>query len=155
MNRLFLFLMTIVLTAPLVSCIITEKGCKNYNAHEQGYTDGLQGVRSALFKKQQHKCTHKYQITLNQKEYDKGFQHGLKELCTYQGGYNFGLSGKIDRKVCPKNQEPKFLKGYLEGRFKHLEKTVSALKGEVSSLQSQLPCPSCDSCCPSCDSSSY
>ena len=172
MNRLFLCLINVALATSFVGCVsltsffMTEKKCKEMNAHEYGRKTALQQMCLNTFNTYKEKCAKKYQINLNQKEFDKGYtqgineygkkvalqqisvstfnehnykeiytekkqqmslqvefdkgyKQGIKELCTEQGGYKFGRSGKTDRKLCPKKKQPSFLKGYKKGRAEY------------------------------------
>ena len=142
MNRLFLCLINVVLATSFVGCVsltsffMTEKKCKEMNAHEYGRKTALQQICLNTFNTYKEKCAKKYQINLNQKEFDKGYKQGIKELCTEQGGYKFGRSGKTDRKLCPKKKQPSFLKGYKKGRAEHAYwQAIRSMQREQESMQ--------------------
>ena len=123
-NNLFQFLIIAILSSTLVGCI-TLKDCKELNSYEYGHKTALHEIDANTFNKHKEKCTQKYQITLNQTQYDKGYKQGIKKLCTHQGGYNLGLSGTVYRKICSKKSEPGFLTGYKDGRIEYLEEEVT------------------------------
>ena len=137
-KHLFQFLIFAMLSSSLVGCIsfgMTEKKCQELNAYEYGNKTALHEIDENIFNKHKKRCTQKYQITLNQINYDKGYKQGIKELCTHQGGYNLGLSGTVYRKTCSKKSEPEFLTGYKDGRIEHLEKEVANWKAKVRSAR--------------------
>ena len=140
-KHLFQFLIITILSTTLVGCIsfgMTEEKCKelNVNSYTYGRTDALNAqpkeASYLLFNRHKETCTQKYQTaSFNQAEYDKGYKAGIKELCTYAGGYNLGLRGAVYRKVCPTKNASELLKGYAEGRIKYLEEKVASLESQV------------------------
>ncbi len=140
-NHFFHFLVIAILSSILVGCIsfgMTEKKCQELNAYNYGHLTALHKLHSNFFNKHKETCAQKYQITLNQAEYDKGYKQGIKELCTRQGGYDLGLHGTAYRKICSKKSEPEFLTGYKEGRIKYLEAEVARLSTQVILQSTQI-----------------
>ena len=145
MNHFFQILISVVLASGLMGCtsltklFMTEKKCKAINTFEYGKKTALQQMSQDTFVLHKKICEEKHQINLSQAEFDKGYAQGIKELCTYEGGYRFGLQGLTDKKICPKKKRPSFLKGYTQGRIKYLEHEISTMYY------------SCNSCCDPCD----
>lgn len=140
-NSLYQFAFIVILFSIFTGCIslgMTEKKCQELNAHKYGRMTALHTLDIHTFNKYKELCAQKYQVTLSQTEYDKGYKQGVKELCTYQGGYNLGRSGIKYRKVCAKKNELKFTNGYKKGRFEYLEAEVARLSRSVRSLKSEI-----------------
>jgi hypothetical protein len=66
------------------------------------------------------------------------YKAGLTEYCDEENGEPVGASGQIYKKVCPKNLEYGFLKGYKHGRKKYLQAIVEQKEDEVQDLDRQI-----------------
>ena len=105
----------------LVSCITNEKVqrdyCEGLDTYKQGYSDASTGQSAKNFQDIINACV-KHEITLDQINYDKGYQAGIKILCTKEKGYDWGVSGQESLGICLNANSEQFSKGYEEGNKK-------------------------------------
>jgi hypothetical protein len=72
------------------------------------------------------------------KELIAKYKAGVTEYCDEENGEPVGASGQVYKKVCPKNLETGFLKGYKLGRKKYLQAIVEQKEEEVHDLDREL-----------------
>ena len=143
LNNTFITWVVLCLVFPLVGCVTTSRVQKDYcnslNIHKKGYEDALKGRSLKSFNKIVNMCT-QYEITLNQEEYTKGWEKGLKVLCTSKSGYERGLKGESNPSTCQKFTQ--FTKAYTKGNKKcwYDEGHTDAINGWSSSHFSQAQC---------------
>jgi hypothetical protein len=72
------------------------------------------------------------------------YAEGLKVLCTADGGYRFGLSGKVYKNTCINGAEAAFFPTYYKGRKEYLIKIIdtetqnsTTLSKDLASLEEQ------------------
>ncbi len=106
---------------------MSRSECEKADWAELGHQDAAGGEDvDGLFKRRQKDCAERG-IRADSKEYALGFEKGVKTLCTYEGGLNFGFSGSASssqntnyfntyKNQCPSELEAEFLKGYRAGR---------------------------------------
>ena len=67
-----------------------------------------------------------------------GWNQGIKQFCTTKNGYIYGKNNEYNN-VCPKNLEPKFLKGYKYGsKIRKQRRYISRLEFEKQKHSSQV-----------------
>ena len=108
--------------------------------YEAGYSDSEDGGKRKFASSKCQKLSKK--AGENKKQYEKGYNKGLSAFCVYKRGYEEGLEGQLYHKICPKNLEAQFLKGYREGDKKCLyeEGLLHGRNGELSSAFSSVKC---------------
>ena len=138
-NRFFVLLLFFSFS----SCNQLEKKyCLSLNFYKLGFEEAKKGLPEKAFEKAKKRCE-KYKIkngiVLDEKEYKRGREKGLKQFCIYDIGYDFGLKGKKYLQVCKnKKTETEFLKGYKAGDKKCLYEDgyATALNGKINDLSS-------------------
>ena len=130
-----------ILTALLIGCVTTadikRNYCKGIDTYKQGQIDVSRGKTENFFNKEAKKCA-EYGVQLNQEQYEKGRQKELKNFCSYEKGYEFGLNGKKYLNICPKKLAADFFKGYRKGDKKCLYEVgySDAVNGKITSFSS-------------------
>lgn len=66
------------------------------------------------------------------------YAEGLKVLCTADGGYRFGLSGKVYKNTCLNGAEAAFFPTYYKGRKEYLTKIIEMETANSSRLKDQM-----------------
>ena len=134
-------LISMLLTGCITSSSIKRDYCRSIDTYKKGYLDVLNGKPAQSFNKEAQFCA-EYEIALNQDQYNKGRTAGLKEFCTYEKGYQFGLNAKQYHNICPQEKATEFLKGYEEGDKKCLYESgyFNSLNGKPSSVFSSIKC---------------
>jgi hypothetical protein len=95
---------------------------------ELGKTDALKGYSLERTKTYQRECSF-FQVDIDQADFSKGFQQGIKRFCTKEQGRAFGESGGDYKNTCPKSTEKTFLSAYIKGRKVYtFNKTKNELK---------------------------
>ena len=84
--------------------------------YEAGYSHANEGKTSSF---PSAKCL-KLSKDQSEKEYTKGWKAGLKNFCSYDKGYDFGLKAKPYLEICPRDNSVDFFKGYKAGDKKCL-----------------------------------
>ena len=84
--------------------------------YEAGYSHANEGKTSSF---PSAKCL-KISKDQSEKEYTKGWKAGLKNFCSYDKGYYFGLKAKPYLEMCPRDNSVDFSKGYRAGDKKCL-----------------------------------
>ena len=104
-----------------VSCVTNQKiqrdYCEGLDTYKKGYLDASTGQFAKDFQDTVNACV-KYEITLDQANYDKGYQEGIKIFCTKDKGYSLGASGQENLGICLNANSDQFSKGYEEGNKK-------------------------------------
>ena len=128
-------------TGCITSSSVKRDYCRSLDVYKKGYLDVLSGKPTQSFNKEAQFCA-EYEIVLNRDQYNKGRIAGLKEFCTYEKGYEFGLNAKQYQNICPQEKATEFLKGYEEGDKKCLyeEGYFNSLNGKPSSVFSSIKC---------------
>ena len=145
MKKIIVFVLVSLFLGFLTGCItassVKRDYCRSIDTYKQGYSDVLSGKTAKSFNRESQFCA-EYEIVLNQDQYNKGRIAGLKEFCTYEKGYKWGLDAKKYHNICPKEKEAEFLKGYKEGDKKCLYESgaFSSLNGKPSSVFSSIRC---------------
>lgn len=95
----------------------SEKGCAEADWQELGMSWALKGktLNEGFLYFEKH-CSGSYGVAVVRRQFDLGFQQGLKDFCTFESGMKFGsIMGRRYKNTCPPNQELSFRMGYDEG----------------------------------------
>lgn len=113
------YLMALFTALGLSGCatgVMSEKECLAADWYGAGLQDGARGLTEAAFDERASRCTAFNAPAPNGEAYLEGRRVALFRLCTDEGGYDYGRSGRVYRGVCRADQETEFLGGYLSGR---------------------------------------
>jgi hypothetical protein len=131
------FLLTIlVLGASLGACAtMSPEQCQSANWFELGRSDGSRGREADLVDSYASQCG-KHGHSVNYKDYRAGRNEGLKEFCTFDGGYHHGSSGYTNSHVCPSELAAEFNKGHRIGyREYDLRRQQEELEDRIEDLE--------------------
>jgi hypothetical protein len=93
---------------------MSKEQCQNTNWYQLGETNGSNGQNVNLGN--DISDCRKYHISVDVKAYQRGWNAGIKNFCTYQKGYSFGSSGRGNPNVCPAgNLQRQFNEGFRKG----------------------------------------
>ncbi len=100
----------------LTSCAhhLSESECRNINWHDRGYQDSSHGLGQNNLLKEQKDCE-KFNIKINNKAYNNGWQQGMKQYCTDKNGYDLGVQGLDYSPICQGAYSLLIDKGYQRG----------------------------------------
>lgn len=93
---------------------ISEESCIAGSWESLGYEDATTGESRGHFTKIAETCA-KYDIKANAVEYRAGYDAGLRQYCTYDKGYDHGVSGYSLKTECREINSTSYLDGYNEG----------------------------------------
>ena len=95
---------------------VFSRGYKKGNKecwYETGYSHAERGYPSSKFDSVTCELLSKKQ---NRAEYNRGWQKGMKALCSLDGGYRWGLTGQRSKPdICPQSASAQFSEGYIKG----------------------------------------
>lgn len=103
----------------LTSCAtLNEQQCKTGNWQEIGRQDGARGFSASRVTSHSKACQ-EHGILVNNSEYQRGYDVGVRDYCTYENGYQMGKSGVMgSQATCPSDLATAFSsaisKGYAE-----------------------------------------
>ena len=128
---------------------LSKEECTDANWTELGHKDALAGKMTPQDSVYQKDCK-EHGLSVNKKDYNSGFNSGLKLYCNYKNGYDLGLKGKRSHLYCEKISE-EFKVGFKVG-FKDFQKVQKkkverdSLKKHLISLNGQSECPTSKIC---------
>ena len=93
---------------------ISEEACVAGSWESLGYEDGRNGNSRGTFSKIAETCT-KYGVSANASEYFSGYSKGLPLYCSYDRGYDHGVSGRSVKEECREINAIPYFDGYDEG----------------------------------------
>lgn len=93
---------------------ISEEACIAGSWESLGYEDGRNGKSRGRFSKIAETCT-KYGISANSTDYFSGYSKGLPLYCSYDRGYDHGVSGRSVKDECREINAVSYFDGYDEG----------------------------------------
>jgi len=93
---------------------ISEEACVAGSWESLGYEDGRNGNSRGKFSKIAETCT-KYGVSANASEYFSGYSKGLPLYCSYDRGYDHGVSGRSVKEECREINAIPYFDGYDEG----------------------------------------
>ena len=104
----------IILLTTLISCAsLSPEDCTKTDWVQKGERDGSNGESSSLFSKYQQQCL-EHGVKISQANYTQGYNHGLRQFCSYKTGYQNGIDGSDPLTECD-HISPSFTRGYEEG----------------------------------------
>ena len=114
----------------LIGCSGLEKrDCAGLDWYKQGEIDGNNGKRRSYFLQHGLAC----KLTPDRATYLKGREEGLKQFCTYSGGFRDALEGQIYLGQCI---DSKNIKNFKKGREKGSE--IYFQKEKIFTLKEKL-----------------
>lgn len=93
---------------------ISKDNCIAGSWESLGYQDGRNGESRGHFSKIAKSCA-KYGISANAIDYRAGYDTGVRQYCSYDKGYDHGLSGNSIKTECREINSRPYLDGYNEG----------------------------------------
>ena len=100
----------------------SKKDCSKENLEKLAQKLAYKGQKKSLFTSLQKSCK-KHGIEINKSTFIKGWTRGMKEFCTEQRGFHWGLTRRENPSICIKELKPFFNKGYLKGKRAYQGKT--------------------------------
>ncbi|MDR0216064.1 MAG: DUF2799 domain-containing protein [Comamonas sp.] len=137
----------------LVAVVSLSAGCSTMNADEcraanwsgLGYADASKGKDVSMAGDRAQACSeHGYRMDMA--AYQRGWNEGLREFCTFPGGQAFGdRGGNYKPGYCPPGAESQFLASYLpaykryqyQQRIDGLQRDINRKNSEIIRLQSK------------------
>lgn len=114
----------------LTSCAsMNREECESANWQEHGKSDA-EFRHANLYNRYVEGCK-EFGVIPNSNQYEAGFKKGLGELCTFQNGYLIGNEGQQLPRICPKENQDKFVQGYIEGQRNHDNKKQMEKQNEL------------------------
>lgn len=140
--RLSLIIMGGVLALLQISCAsMSKEECQMGNWYDYGHRDASKGASSELFMEHSEACT-KHGVSGNKEQYMAGFKEGLKEFCTPENGYQFGIGGGQYKNTCPPALHTKFNASYKKGKeIYDINSQIRSLESDVDRLSNNMVDP--------------
>lgn len=136
------YLMLLFVALGLSGCatgVMSEKECLAADWYSAGLEDGAKGLTEIAFDNRAAQCVGFGAPPPDGAAYLEGRRVALFRLCTDEGGYDYGRSGRIYRGVCRAEREGDFLGGYLSGRRIYgFEAQRDAAQSNYNSIVSSL-----------------
>lgn len=129
-----------VFAVALSACSTTPEivACAAADWVDLGERDGAAGETKGQFNDMADKCGDRG-LLVDRAAYDKGYQIGLAQYCSPQGGFAAGFRGENYEDVCPMEAEVSFLTAYGFGeRLMRLEKDEKDARKKLSKARSDL-----------------
>jgi hypothetical protein len=117
MNNINKYVIFPLLGLTLSGCSLfhmSKEACMATNWYQVGLGDGLSGVMPRSLVSAVADCS-KFNITVDQAGYEKGWHTGVIRFCTYDKGYSIGIQGLTAPTVCPQNLQQQFSRGWNAG----------------------------------------
>jgi Protein of unknown function (DUF2799) len=117
----------------------TKNQCKDLDWAKVGLGHAYDGISyEAGLGYYQKSCGIKHGISVNQREYQRGYKYGLEQFCDTSNAAIWGLQGKKYSGICPKNKEKRFLASYSKGYNKYLQNQVESLNKTIQILEDEV-----------------
>ncbi|MGB0906489.1 MAG: DUF2799 domain-containing protein [Maricaulaceae bacterium] len=94
---------------------ISEESCVTGNWEAIGFKDGSKGKAPGKTADYAKRCA-KFDSIVDQAAYQSGYNAGLPSYCTFERGYERGVSGSSYKQVCSGELAADYAPGYDEGR---------------------------------------
>lgn len=112
--------------------------CDKLDWYEIGRQDGVAGERPTVFETHVRECQAR-RSRPDQEIYLNGYNAGLVEFCSPQGGLEAGKAGRSYAQVCPEHLERRFLPAYEVGRNIHLlERENADIESRIQEIFTRL-----------------
>lgn len=122
----------IFLTVVLAGCAtLSKEQCRQGDWYGLGVADGRSGAPLDRMESHRRACA-EYAVTLDERQYREGRDHGLREYCRWDTAFAAGLEGKRYQHVCPPA---------IDATFDHYNRSayeIYLLKGEIDSVSNQM-----------------
>jgi hypothetical protein len=140
--RLGLIIVGAALAMLQLSCAsMSKEECQMGNWYDYGHRDSSKGGTSDMFMQHSEACM-KHGISGNKEQYMAGFKEGLKEFCTPENAYQFGVGGGQYKNTCPPALHSKFNMSYKKGKeIYDINSQINSLQGEVDRLSNDMVDP--------------
>ena len=123
-----------ILLCGMSGCAALNKAdCEGGDWSRIGYQDGLQGVEVERLAKHRKSCD-TFSVEVDAQAYLKAHAAGLREHCQPENGFKKGDEGRDHRVSCPTDLEPQYLKRYISG----LERALERVEQESGDNQSRV-----------------
>lgn len=93
---------------------MSQQECISTDWEQAGFADGSAGNPQRNLAGAIEDCA-KFGISVNQKTYYKGWKSGVKQFCTYDGGYAVGSRGQTPPNICEGRSYDAFMSGWTRG----------------------------------------
>jgi hypothetical protein len=122
-----------------ISCAsMSKEECQMGNWYDYGHRDSAKGQTSDTFMKHSEACM-KHGVTGNKEQYMAGFKEGLKEFCTPENAYQFGVNGGQYKNTCPPETHSKFNMSYKKGKeIYDINAQINSLQGDIDRLSNDM-----------------
>ncbi len=133
--------------AALSGCAgFSESDCKKTDWLVQGNEDALEGRISSESLKEYRETCAAAGISPDAKQYNMGYQEGLKLFCTQDNGFEVGKDGYEYGGICPRTLEQEFVKGYTPGYelskisadMKSQQETINSIKRAIAEINVEI-----------------
>ncbi len=147
-----LLCLSIVVAAISGCATMSKEECLTADWYMIGQGDAEQGSSRTMLDVRRKDCA-KAGVTPSLRDYDAGYEKGLKRYCTASNGYTQGVSGANYQGICTGFRADDFLSGYNSGlelfaardRVNRVRNDISSyqqniynIRSEVSNLESRL-----------------
>ena len=117
---------------------LNEAECISANWYDLGSENALSGKKSSFVAEHTSACK-KYQITPDFDLYREGWQQGIKQFCSAQSGWRYGIAGNYYRNTCDTQAQAECLKGYNPARkIVQKKREISDLKSDARRLRESI-----------------
>ena len=125
-----------------LSCAsMSKEECQMGNWSDYGHRDATKGESADRFMTHSEACM-KHGITGNKEQYMTGFTAGLKDFCTPDNAYQYGLNGGNYKNTCPPGMHTKFMTNYKKGKeIFDINSSISTLEREIDGLSNSMVDP--------------
>ena len=135
-NTSILLLSLVVLS----SCsFVTERDCVDANWSNEGVRDGMshtQGIKSNKFAKT---CKTKFNVLVDENEYNTGYQAGIKSSCSHKSAFRQGLNNRTyNIKKCSLEVMPIVLQAYYDGKVAYLRNKDEMVTKQFIAIERSL-----------------
>jgi len=130
-----------VLAGALVlgSCAtLNESECRSVDWYQLGTRDGTDGSARTRIEEHRKACA-EFGLAADDAAWLQGYETGLLDYCTADNGYRVGRRGGYYGRVCPAQEERRFLDAYELGHETYqVEQEIAELDRRAESLQQRL-----------------
>ena len=110
------FFMTSIFPLVLSSCAshLNQQQCASMNWHDVGFNDAANGQAPRNLNPAINDCA-KFNLTVNTKAYQQGWQQGARQYCQPNNAYTLGTQGQGYAAICPADLSSAFEKAWRKG----------------------------------------
>lgn len=126
-----------LVTLMTLSCsTYSRKQCLSFDWQNKGFESAMNGqLKRDSYLYYQEKCGKEHGIAPEETSFDLGYQKGIDQLCTVEGGRRLGQKGFSYQHLCPAEKEEVFIKSFRSGRLEFLESQVEKLQEKIKALE--------------------